>query len=85
MAVVAAPLHVVARRLGRRDGCDGFRSGTMGGGVGTATVEAGVRVRSNASNGVSGGGTAAAAVAGATSIAYRRLRNSAISFMAFRR
>ena len=56
----------------------------MGGGVGAAAVEAGGRVRSNASNGVSGGGTGAGVVAGAAWIASRRSRNSATWFMAFR-
>ena len=56
----------------------------MGGGVGAAAVEAGGRVRSNASNGVSGGGTAAAAAAGVAWIASRSWRNSATWFMAFR-
>ena len=56
----------------------------MGGGVGMIPLGAEGRVRSNASNGVSGGGTGAAAVAGAAWIASRRWRSSATWFMAFR-
>ena len=56
----------------------------MGGGVGAAALEAGGRVCSNASNGVSGGGTGAAAAAGAVWMASRRWRSSATWFMAFR-
>src|SRR6185436_4845486 len=59
-------------------------TGTRGGGVGVAALGAGGRVRSNASNGVSGGGTEVAAAAGAAWIASRRWRSSATWFMAFR-
>ena len=69
------------------DGATGARdsaSGMRGGGVGMAVFGAGGRVCSNASNGVSGGGTAAVAVAGAAWIASRRWRSSVTWFMAFR-
>ena len=83
MVAAAAIAGGLFGRLGRRSGRDGFDVGNDGRWCRCA-AGAGGRVRSNASNGVSGGGTDAAAAADAAWIASRRWRNSATWFMAFR-